>query len=583
MAAPTPYTREYNFSNYQAANPSDPLPAPHVDAELNRVKLTTDETIANLALLQNGDGTLKPVVDYDQLTGALLADIGDIEGSDARIVALEEAMPLKAPLASPVFTGNVTGSTLISTAFNAAGSGNSLSNVALSMFAANVVDTDGTLAANSDTRLATQKAVKTYADQLIAAQDAMVFKGVVDCSANPNYPAADRGWSYRVSVAGKIGGASGVNVETGDLLLCLTDGTASGDQATVGANWAIIQTNLDGAVIGPTSAVDGVPPLYDGTSGRLIKSAGSLSAWRTAVGLGIGAAVQAWSTVLDAFVALSPTDDDFLQRKAGAWVNRTPTQATADLIAFVGDSGSGGAKGLVPAPIAGDATKFLRGDGQFANPTGAGGDVSGPASSTDAAVVGFDGTTGKLIKQLTAAQIRTAGGVALTQIGPKQTVAAGGVAAVVFTDIPSSGYSKFILHGINVASETAATSETLAIHVSTDNGSTFKTTSGDYYSGVTAATLLAGPAVTASTSTFKVGSFTVELMGLGNAARATSGVTIWSSRGHSATDITNVILSTASIRTRSVVEADNAFRCVTASGADIAEGSIFILYGVTET
>lgn len=91
-------------------------------------------------------------------------------------------------------------------------------------------DTDGTLTANSDTKYPSQKAVKTYADQLIAAADAMIFKGVVDCSANPNYPAADRGFTYRVSVAGKIGGASGPNVEAGDLLLCLTDGTASGTQ-----------------------------------------------------------------------------------------------------------------------------------------------------------------------------------------------------------------------------------------------------------------------------------------------------------------------------------------------------------------
>lgn len=111
------------------------------------------------------------------------------------------------------------------------------------------LDTDGTLAANSDTRVATQKAVKTYADALIAANDAMVFKGVIDCSANPNYPAADRGHQYRVSVAGKIGGGSGVNVEVGDMLLCLTDSTASGNQATVGTAWSIIQTNLDGAVI----------------------------------------------------------------------------------------------------------------------------------------------------------------------------------------------------------------------------------------------------------------------------------------------------------------------------------------------
>lgn len=108
-------------------------------------------------------------------------------------------------------------------------------------------DTDGTLAGNSDLRVPTQKAVKTYADALIAANDAMVFKGVIDCSANPNYPAASRGDTYRVSVAGKIGGGSGPNVENGDLLLCMTDATASGTHASVGSAWAITQTNVDGA------------------------------------------------------------------------------------------------------------------------------------------------------------------------------------------------------------------------------------------------------------------------------------------------------------------------------------------------
>lgn len=48
----------------------------------------------------------------------------------------------------------------------------------------------------------------------------------------------------------------------------------------------------------------------------------------------------------------------------------TATQATAILNAFVGDSGSGGTKGLVPAPAAGDAAagKFLKSDGTFAVP-----------------------------------------------------------------------------------------------------------------------------------------------------------------------------------------------------------------------
>lgn len=102
----------------------------------------------------------------------------------------------------------------------------------------------------------------------------MVFKGVIDCSTNPNYPAADRGWTYRVSVAGKIGGVSGVNAEVGDLLLCMTDGTAAGDQATVGAQWGIGQSNIDGAVVGPASATDGNIATFNGAGGKIIKDSG---------------------------------------------------------------------------------------------------------------------------------------------------------------------------------------------------------------------------------------------------------------------------------------------------------------------
>lgn len=40
---------------------------------------------------------------------------------------------------------------------------------------------------------------------------------------------------------------------------------------------------------------------------------------------------------------------------------------------MVGDSGSGGAKGLVPAPAAGDATKYLKGNGTWSTVAGGGG------------------------------------------------------------------------------------------------------------------------------------------------------------------------------------------------------------------
>lgn len=124
-----------------------------------------------------------------------------------------------------------------------------ITNITVAMFAANVADTDVTLAANSNSRFATQAAVKAYADGLFASNDAMLFKGVIDCSANPNYPAADAGHFYKISVAGKIGGASGINVQVGDSIICAVDGTAAGNQATVGANWYVVQANIDGAVV----------------------------------------------------------------------------------------------------------------------------------------------------------------------------------------------------------------------------------------------------------------------------------------------------------------------------------------------
>jgi hypothetical protein len=120
---------------------------------------------------------------------------------------------------------------------------------------------------------------RSYADSLFAANDAMLFKGGVDCSANPNYPAASAGHTYIVTVAGKIGGASGIDVVATDLLICRVDGTSAGNQATVGSSWTVVQTNATGSVVSiSTSVVDGHGVVFNGTTGAIVRTLGAAPA-----------------------------------------------------------------------------------------------------------------------------------------------------------------------------------------------------------------------------------------------------------------------------------------------------------------
>lgn len=108
------------------------------------------------------------------------------------------------------------------------------------------LDTDATLAADSDLRVATQKAVKAAIAAAIAGVGSgIVPKGVTDASANPNYPAATKGDQYYVVVAGKVGGGSGATVAVGDFYYA-TANNAGGTQASVGANWSIVPLSSAG-------------------------------------------------------------------------------------------------------------------------------------------------------------------------------------------------------------------------------------------------------------------------------------------------------------------------------------------------
>jgi hypothetical protein len=136
------------------------------------------------------------------------------------------------------------------------------------------LDTDPTLSANSNTRVPSQAALVTYINNTVGAANAMVLAGYIDASADPNFPPADKGNAFVITVSGHLGGALGPAVEVGDIALCLVNGTPAGDQATVGANWLVLQRNLDGVVTGPAVSTHHNVAFFDGATGKILVDLG---------------------------------------------------------------------------------------------------------------------------------------------------------------------------------------------------------------------------------------------------------------------------------------------------------------------
>jgi hypothetical protein len=72
MADPTPYAVSYSFSGFQANNPSTPLPAPKVDAELANIATAVASLVTGVTDIRCSDGALNNgIVTFDSLTLAL--------------------------------------------------------------------------------------------------------------------------------------------------------------------------------------------------------------------------------------------------------------------------------------------------------------------------------------------------------------------------------------------------------------------------------------------------------------------------------------------------------------------------------
>src|SRR4051812_38550064 len=99
--------------------------------------------------------------------------------------------------------------------------------------------------------------------------------------------------------------------------------------------------------------------------------------------IGGGGSNAATDPNLTTIAGLTPSNDDVLQRKAGAWANRTPAQVKADLLLTKADVGLGNADNTADAskPVSTAQQTALNLKANLASPTFTG-TVGGLTSST---------------------------------------------------------------------------------------------------------------------------------------------------------------------------------------------------------
>ncbi len=197
-----------------------------ITASISGAALTTG-TLAQFAATSSAE--LRGVLSDENGTGLAYFQGGDIGTPSAGVATnltgtaaglTAGAVTGGAPLASPTFTGTPAAPT--------AAPGTNTTQLASTAFVAAAV---------------------------AALTGVLSLKGSQDCSGTPNYPAGAVGDMYYVTVAGKIGGASGKSVDVGDSYICLAI-NAGGTEASVGTSWFVLEHNLTGALVAANNLSD---------------------------------------------------------------------------------------------------------------------------------------------------------------------------------------------------------------------------------------------------------------------------------------------------------------------------------------
>ncbi len=223
----------------------------------------------------------------------------------------------------------------------------------------------------ADATLSNEQALSTLATGLLKVTTAT---GVLStASAGVDYAAAAHVHSGADITSGTVAVAR-LPVMTGDM----GSGGTAGLVPAPAAGQATLFLRGDGTWVAAgsgggsgtvTSVALALPAAVFAISGSPVTASGTLTgSFQTQTANLVFAGPTTGTAAAPTFRALVAADIPSLD----AAVVTTGTFAAARLPAMVGDAGSGGTKGAVPAPAAGDAAKFLKGDGTWGAPAGSG-------------------------------------------------------------------------------------------------------------------------------------------------------------------------------------------------------------------
>ena len=138
-------------------------------------------------------------------------------------------------------------------------------------------------APTADNHATTRAYVDSKINSAIAAQNAMVFKGIVNATTALPTTGYKVGWTYYVGTTGTYAGDV---CEVGDMIICVKSHATGASNA----DWNVVQTNINGAVVGATDLTanqvvvgngsKNVKILAAGTNGHVLTMVSGAPAWQ---------------------------------------------------------------------------------------------------------------------------------------------------------------------------------------------------------------------------------------------------------------------------------------------------------------